>query len=139
MNKQTDGSAKLTKNQKLVFDELSASPIPLSAYALLDNLRSSGFRAPLQVYRALEKLIEFDLVHKLESRNAFVVCQHPDCARHNSVAFTICDSCDTVNEITDQNFINQLDAMASEVEFEVAKSTVELHGTCDLCRKSETI
>jgi len=44
----------LTKNQTLVFDVLSHSDGPLSAYTILDKLRDHGFRAPLQVYRALD-------------------------------------------------------------------------------------
>ena len=68
---------QLTKNQGLVFDVLSHSQGPLSAYTILDKLRDHGFRAPLQVYRALEKLLEFGLVHRLESINAFVACAHP--------------------------------------------------------------
>lgn len=44
----------LTRNQTLVFDVLSKADGPLSAYTILDQLRDDGFRAPLQVYRALE-------------------------------------------------------------------------------------
>ena len=51
---------KLTKNQSLVFDKLSAAPGPLSAYDLLDQLRDQGLKAPLQIYRALEKLQEVE-------------------------------------------------------------------------------
>ena len=70
---------KLTRNQQLVYDALTGADTPLSAYSLLDQLRESGFRAPLQVYRALEKLIELGQVHRLESINSFVACQHSDC------------------------------------------------------------
>ncbi len=57
----------LTRNQSLVLDTLSQSGGPLSAYTILDQLRDHGFRAPLQVYRALDKLVEFGMVHRLES------------------------------------------------------------------------
>src|SRR5690606_26549261 len=50
--------AELTKNQALVLNALSRAEGPLSAYTILDRLRDDGFRAPLQVYRALEKLQE---------------------------------------------------------------------------------
>ena len=66
---------KLTRNQQLVYDALTGAKTPLSAYTLLDQLRDAGFRAPLQVYRALEKLIEIGQVHRLESINSFVACQ----------------------------------------------------------------
>ena len=93
----------LTRNQALVFDALSASEAPLSAYTILDKLRGDGFRAPLQVYRALEKLQDLGLVHRLESINAFVACAHPDqdCCSHGLTAFTICESCGKVTEFHD--------------------------------------
>ena len=48
----------LTRNQELVLGTLAHSDAPLSAYDILDRLRDDGLRAPLQVYRALEKLTE---------------------------------------------------------------------------------
>ncbi|MCC2690339.1 MAG: zur, partial [Rhizobiaceae bacterium] len=65
-------NTKLTRNQQLVLARLEAASGPVSAYGLLDQLRDDGFRAPLQVYRALEGLIKGGLVHRLESLNAFV-------------------------------------------------------------------
>src|SRR5690606_24509193 len=48
----------LTRNQELVLGTLAHAEAPLSAYDILDRLRSEGLRAPLQVYRALDKLTE---------------------------------------------------------------------------------
>ena len=45
----------LTKNQEMVLGALNDAKAPMSAYAILDELRDEGFRAPPQVYRALEK------------------------------------------------------------------------------------
>lgn len=45
----------LTPNQQAVWDTLSRAEAPLGAYALLDQLKGRNFRAPLQVYRALDK------------------------------------------------------------------------------------
>jgi len=45
---------KLTRNQSLVLSVLQSSDQLLSAYRILDRLRDEGFKAPLQVYRALE-------------------------------------------------------------------------------------
>ena len=61
--------ANLTKNQLLVMGALTKSDGSLSAYAILDQLRDHGFRAPLQVYRALEKLVEFNMLHRLKNLN----------------------------------------------------------------------
>ncbi len=125
--------ADLTKNQTLVFGALSEADRPLSAYKILDRLRDDGFRAPLQVYRALDKLVEFGLVHRLESLNAFVACRHPACDSHETIAFTICDRCNQVEEITDPSLAKSLKKLADGSGFILQKSTVELRGICQSC------
>ncbi len=126
---------QLTKNQALVFDALSASAAPLSAYGILDHLRDKGFRAPLQVYRALDKLVEFGLVHRLESINAFVACAHPqsDCCAHGTVAFAICHKCGHVEEFHDHTIDHRLSDWAKARQFKAEKTTIEIRGLCANC------
>ena len=62
MNDQ-NRKAKLTKNQSLVFEAMLQAGQPMGAYALLDQLRDHGFKAPLQIYRALDQLAELGFVH----------------------------------------------------------------------------
>src|SRR5688500_16782487 len=112
----------LTKNQALVFDVLSHSDAPLSAYTILDKLRDDGFRAPLQVYRALETLRERGVVHRLESLNGFVACAHQEKAccgahSHGTVAFAICESCVHVVEFHDHAVDHQLENWAKQRKF----------------------
>ena len=123
----------LTKNQSMVMKVLSKASGPLSAYTILDQLRSKGLRAPLQVYRALDKLVEYGMVHRLESMNAFVACRHPDGESESMVAFTICESCGEVTEISNNRFDRQLQKLAGGAGFNVKKSTVELFGQCEAC------
>ncbi|MBN9031230.1 MAG: Fur family transcriptional regulator [Rhizobiales bacterium 63-7] len=126
---------QLTKNQGLVFDVLRRSEQPVSAYTILDKLRDHGFRAPLQVYRALDKLLEFGLVHRLESLNAFVACAHPaeSCCRHGTVAFTICNSCGHVDEFHDHEVDHRLEAFTKARRFKPEKTTIEIRGLCAAC------
>lgn len=123
----------LTKNQALVLDVLTSTDGPLSAYAILDALREKGFRAPLQVYRALDKLTAGGLVHRLESLNAFVACQHPDCKTHETIAFTICDRCGDVREVNDTGLADHLHRVADQDQFALRASVVELRGLCGDC------
>ncbi len=125
--------SNLTKNQSLVMAALLGANEPLSAYTILDQLRSKGLRAPLQVYRALDKLLEFGMVHRLESMNAFVACRHPDGESEAMVAFTICERCGEVTEIANDGFDCQLHKLAAGIGFNVKKSTVELFGKCEAC------
>lgn len=124
---------ELTKNQGLVFDALNRAQGPLSAYALLDQLREQGFRAPLQVYRALEKLQAAGLVHRLESLNAFVACAHQHDHDHGLVAFAICDDCGQVSEFSDAMIEDRLSAWADRTGFHAAKTTIEIRGHCAAC------
>ena len=123
----------LTKNQSMVMAALLKANGPLSAYTILDQLRSKGLRAPLQIYRALDKLLEYGMAHRLESMNAFVACRHPDGESESMVAFTICESCGEVTEISNDGFDRQLHKLAGGAGFNVKKSTVELFGQCGSC------
>ena len=122
----------LTKNQILVLNTLIAAPKPLTAYSLLDRLKEHGIKAPPQIYRALEKLLAVGLIHKLESINSFVACQHSDCA-HQIAGFAICDGCDQVSEIIDDNLESQIRSVAKTAGLVPRKSTMEIHGLCSSC------
>ena len=120
-------------DQALVLGALSKAESPLSAYALLDQLREHGFRAPLQIYRALDKLMEFGLVHRLESISSFVACAHPHDHAHGLIAFAICDSCGAVDEFSDEVVEERLTGWSRDHEFRLAKTTIEMRGTCAAC------
>ncbi|MCG6858818.1 MAG: transcriptional repressor [Salaquimonas sp.] len=124
---------ELTRNQGLVLDTLDDAKGPLSAYSILDRLRGEGFRAPLQVYRALDKLMEFGLVHRLESLNAFVACRQDECGAHGTIAFAICEKCGMVAEFTNDEVAHLLEDWARSEKFELAKTTIELRGLCEAC------
>ena len=87
----------LTKNQRIVLDLLQNSGEPLKAYFILDSLKKEGLNSPLQVYRALDKLVELGKIHKIESINSFIICNNSNCA--SNTAFTICERCGKVKEI----------------------------------------
>ena len=125
--------ADLTRNQSLVFDALEDAETPLTAYNILDRLSGEGLRAPLQVYRALDKLLDLGMVHRLESLNAFVACRHPGCDSHEMTAFMICETCGQVSEITDGGLTERLTGLARQSGFRFARSTIELRGTCAGC------
>lgn len=126
--------ASLTRNQELVLGALNHSPAPLSAYDILDRLRGDGLRAPLQVYRALEKLVERGLAHRLESLNAFVACADAHCHRKGLIAFAICQSCGKVDEFADAVIEERLGGWAHQTGFKVEQTTMEIRGKCAACR-----
>jgi len=131
MNDKTEHRTALTKNQKLVLSALVGAGQPLGAYALLDELREHGFKAPLQVYRALEQLLELGLVHRLECLNVCTVfCE----AKHaNTPVFAICNDCGIVTEHFDKQLSKSLETMSRRTGFMPDRSIIEIHGQCNSC------
>ncbi len=123
----------LTKNQLLVLEALRNANIALSAYSLLEALRDFGFRAPLQVYRALDTLIELGKVHRIESMNAFIACEHSLCESSDMTAFIICNECEKVSEVEDKELSDYMQIRAEKFGLFAPKTKVEFHGLCPGC------
>jgi len=132
---QEDLAPKLTRNQKLVRDRLESAGRALSAYELLDLLRGDGLRAPAQVYRALDKLTDFGLIHRLESRNAYIACSRSDHASHDT-GFAICERCGTVSEFESATAMAALRDWAGRHGFVTGHTTIELRGHCADCTEA---
>ena len=130
----TAAPRELPRNQSLVLGALTPAEGPLSAYTILDRLRDEGFRAPLQVYRALDKLLASGLVHRLESLNAFIACAHPDCHSRGMIAFAICGDCGQVDEFTDDAIRERLGAWSLANGFQTERTIIEIRGHCAACR-----
>jgi Fur family zinc uptake transcriptional regulator len=123
----------LTRNQGLVLGALTETGAPLSAYDILDKLRGDGLRAPLQIYRALEKLVERGLAHRIETLNAFVACADEHCHRKGMIAFAICENCKRVDEFADPVIEDRLGAWADQKGFKIERTTMEIRGKCEAC------
>src|SRR4029079_7551003 len=74
---------------KIIVEALRGIGRPVSAYELIEQVRGKGVSAPPTVYRALQRLIDDGLAHRLESLNAFVACNHPH--HPGKAVFAICD------------------------------------------------
>src|SRR5215469_13731246 len=80
---------RLTPIRRQVLEALLESHNPLGAYEIIERMADKKRRpAPITVYRALDFLRENGLVHRIESRNAFVACGHNH-AREDPVVFLI--------------------------------------------------
>lgn len=128
-----EAKAELTRNQSLVLQQLAGADGPLSAYALLDLLREHGFRAPLQVYRALDRLVKAGLVHRLESINSFVACKGEHEHMHGITAFAICETCGQVTEFADPVVSERLESWVSGKGFRPSSAVIEFRGKCAAC------
>jgi Fur family zinc uptake transcriptional regulator len=131
----------LNPNDKTVLIALDRAVKPLSAYDILERARSGALKAPVQVYRALQKLERRGLVHRIEALNAFVACSEHDehCARgeHRHAAhrpgFVICRGCGTVREFEDPR-VAEIAGEAAGDGFAVDLVSLEVFGHCAACR-----
>ena len=124
----------LSKNQKIIFDLIDQSSEPLKAYAILFNVQKKGIKAPLQVYRALDKLVEIGKIHKIESRNAFIACQNSSCQVSKATAFSICESCEKVTEVSNSNLSKYLSNIKDKEGLKYHKYNLEFFGLCKKCK-----
>ena len=130
-NKKTN-DYNLTKNQKIVFNLLQNSGEPLKAYTILESLKREGLKSPLQVYRALDKLVELGIIHKIESQNSFIACSNSNCA--SNTAFTICKRCGDVKEIKNNHLFEQVSDLGKKNRLKVQRFNLEFYVDCNGCK-----
>jgi len=127
---------KFTPIRRQVLGALLSSHRPLGAYEVIDELAKSMPRpAPITVYRALDFLMANGLVHRIESRNAYLACAAHDHDATSAVAFLICERCGLVGEIPSGSFAGELNAAARASGFAPKLSVVEITGVCTHCQK----
>jgi Fur family zinc uptake transcriptional regulator len=126
-------TADLTRNQKLVLDAISQAGRPVSAYDILDDIRPHGIRSPVQVYRAIKKLIEDGSIHKVESLNAFVLCVGPHAHDRGTAILAVCQQCGRVTEFCDDTVDRRLAEWASHERFQIETTSIEVNGRCADC------
>lgn len=127
---------RLTAIRRQVLEALLSSHKPLGAYEIIDLLAAAGGRpAPITIYRALDFLRENGLVHRIESRNAFIACVH----NHDSgalVVFLICEKCGATGEAPSMAAAETLRAAARSAGFTPKTPVIEVAGICAHCRKA---
>src|SRR6266480_657963 len=116
-----------------VLEALLTSHRPLGAYEIIDRLQQKNRPAPITVYRALEFLRENGLVHRIESRNAFVACVHNHSAAA-LVVFLICECCGAVGEASSEDVTATLTSAARAAGFTPKSPVIEVTGICAHCR-----
>ena len=124
----------LSKNQQIIFDLINKSSEPLKAYTILYNVQKRGIKAPPQVYRALDKLVQTGKIHKIESKNAFVACRNINCEISKATAFSICESCEMVDEISDDKLTKYLSNFSDKKGTKYKRFNLEFFGLCKNCK-----
>jgi Fur family zinc uptake transcriptional regulator len=125
---------RLTPMRRHVLQALLASHRPLGAYEILERLADPGRPAPITFYRALDFLRDNGLVHRIESRNAFVACVHNH-ADNDIVVFFLCERCGAVGEAPGGALAETLKASSRAVGFAPKSPVIEIAGICAHCRE----
>jgi Fur family transcriptional regulator, zinc uptake regulator len=127
---------RLTPMRRQVLEALAASHKPLGAYELIELVGSKGPRpAPITIYRALDFLTAQGLVHRIESRNAFLACINNH-ASDAPVVFLICEHCGAVGEAPSAAVAESLNAAAKSAGFTPKAPVLEISGVCAHCREA---
>ncbi len=124
---------RLTPMRRQVLQALLASHKPLGAYEIIERLAHKNRPAPITVYRALDFLRDNGLVHRIESRNAFVACVHNH-GGDDLVVFLICERCGAVGEAPGAAAAEALKASSRAAGFSPKSPLIEIAGICSHCR-----
>ena len=123
---------RLTGQRREILNCVARGHAAVGAYDIIERMAEQGPKpAPITVYRALEFLQAHGLVHKIESRNAFVACSHSH--EDRPAALLICEICGTVAELDTPEIFKRLDEKALLQNFTPSHTQIEMAGTCNAC------
>lgn len=106
----------------------------MGAYALREVLSEEigrNLTAPT-IYRTLDYLCAQGAATRIESRNAFVACAHPE-DDHACVMF-VCERCGLSIEVANKKLERLLAHDAENLGFAIDRHVVELSGSCAGCQ-----
>jgi Fur family transcriptional regulator, zinc uptake regulator len=124
-----------TSMRSAVFEALASFDKPASAYDIADKVsKEQGRRvAANSVYRILDLFVGANLARRVESANAYVANDHPDCL-HDCI-FLICDACGQAKHIDDDSLSGGVRAAARAAGFAPRRPVIEVRGRCGDCEE----
>jgi Fur family zinc uptake transcriptional regulator len=127
-----------TDMRSAVFDALAGFGRPASAYDIAEAVSTTQGRriAANSVYRILDLFVGANLARRVESSNAYVANQHPDCL-HDCI-FLICDNCGQAVHIDDDKVANEIRGAAASAGFAAKRPVIEVRGTCGDCSDAKS-
>ncbi|MGO1247040.1 MAG: zinc uptake transcriptional repressor Zur [Oceanisphaera sp.] len=124
---------RFTPTRRNVFTLIAGFQGAVSAYDLLDKLKELEPNAkPPTVYRALDFLLTQGFIHKVESLNAFLFCEHFD--EDHPMQLLICNGCGLVVELHDAAIHQAFEQQANLNGFAISSQSIEAHGQCQQCQ-----
>lgn len=128
---------RLTPLRRRVLQSLAGSHAPIGAYEIVERLGKAGEPAPpMSVYRALEFLVAERLAHRIESKNAYLACNHGHDVGE-VVMFLMCERCSTVAEVASRTVGRDVGEAARSIGFDARTQVLEIAGLCENCLKTK--
>src|SRR5436305_11211189 len=122
-----------TQMRSAVFEALASFDRPASAYDIAEKVSQTQGRrvAANSVYRILDLFVGANLARRVESANAYVANDHPDCL-HDCI-FLICDRCGQTTHLDDDSLSRGVRAVAQQAGFSPVRPAIEVRGRCGEC------
>jgi Fur family zinc uptake transcriptional regulator len=122
-----------TPMRAAIFAALAGFDRPASAYDIAEKVSQDQGRrvAANSVYRILDLFVGSNLASRVESANAYVANDHPDCL-HDCI-FLICDTCGQAKHIDDDSLSGGVREAAKRAGFSPARPVIEVRGRCGEC------
>ena len=129
----TQQGEQWTDMRAAVFDALADFDRPASAYDVAEAVSKMVGRriAANSVYRILDLFVGANLARRVESANAYIANQHPECL-HDCI-FLICDACGQTVHIDDDRLSHGVRDAAKTAGFSAPRPVIEVRGTCGEC------
>lgn len=125
---------RLTKMRRAILEDLLASDGPVKAYDLIEHMRVKGMRlTPATVYRTLDFLLQYNLIHRINSMSAFVPCtgSHDE----HALLMFVCSECRQTKELDDPVLYESMRARLGELGMSLQENSIEIQGRCRKCRQ----
>ena len=126
---------QMTALRREIVGILARADQPLGAYTIIQKLSAAQNRivAPPTVYRTLDFLVDNGFVVKIESRQAYVACDHIG-HDHHGIVFS-CLKCGRASEVDSPVVDRDLQVAAETLGFTIERKVLEVAGTCAACRQ----
>ena len=115
-----------------IFNMLIKGHKAMTAYQLIElySITHQRLLKPMQVYRVLKKLVEKNLIHRINFNNSYVACFHEN--NHETFVGFICNKCSTIEE-KPQALIKELTKKMGLDKNNISHTNLEIIGTCQNC------
>ena len=126
---------QMTALRREVVGILAGADQPLGAYTIIQKLSEMQNRivAPPTVYRTLDFLVDNGFVVKIESRQAYIACDHLGHDHDHHGIVLSCVKCGRSSEIDSAAIEKEVAAIATGRSFKIERKVFEVDGVCADC------